>query len=149
MGFVILFWTLVSFLECFGICVSQAWLCDSKLGLFVFPFGNSVFLFGIFVSQSRLTLGYHFRFGYACFCAGVAGYIFESRVFIFVPFGHNICMLKTCHWTFVTWHAQSILSIPEITPSLLYLYMFLVRRGHDAMMHLFVRSPAIYGIFSN
>ena len=138
-----LFWSVLGYASLRPDCVILNWVC------FVFPFGNSVFLFGIFVSQSRLTMGYHFRFGYVCFCAGLAGYIFEPWVFIFVPFGHTICMLKTCHWTFVAWHAQPIISIPEITPSLLYLDMFFVIRGHDAMMHLFVRSPAIYGILSN
>ena len=64
---------------------------DSILGLFVFPFGDSVFLFGIFVSQSRLTLGYHFPFWLCVFCAGLAGYVFES-CFLFLFLSATIFM---------------------------------------------------------
>ena len=99
---------------------------DSNLGLFVFPFVDSVFLFGIFVSQSRLTLGYHFPFWLCVFLCGVSGLCFRVLFFLFL-----CTMRKTCHWTFVTWHAQPIISIPETTPSFLYLYVFPLRRGHD------------------
>ena len=57
---------------------------DSIMGLFVFPFGDSVFLFGIFISQSRLTLGYHFPFCLCVFLCGVSGLCF--RVLFFVLF---------------------------------------------------------------
>ena len=63
----------------------------SILDLFVFPFGDSVFLFGIFVSQSRLTLGYHFPFWLCVFFCGLAGYVFES-CFLFLLLSATIFM---------------------------------------------------------
>ena len=66
---------------------------DSILDLFVFPFGDSVFLFGIFVSQSRLTLGYHFPFWLCVFLCGVSGLCFRVLFFVFVPFCYYIYVL--------------------------------------------------------
>ena len=70
---------------------------DSILGLFVFSFGDSVFLFRIFVSQSRLTLGYHFPFWLCVFLCGVSGLCFRVLFFVFVPFGHHIYVLWGKH----------------------------------------------------
>ena len=138
-----LFWSVLGYASLRPDCVILNWVCLCVLlGIAYFCLGS------LFLTPDYRWVTI-FRFGYVCFCAGLAGYIFEPWVFIFVPFGHTICMLKTCHWTFVAWHAQPIISIPEITPSLLYLDIFFVIRGHDAMMHLFVRSPAIYVILSN
>ena len=136
--FVFVFW--VSFCLIFWDIRHSGLVGDSILDLFVFPFGDSVFLFGIFVSQSRLTLGYHFPFWLCVFLCGVSGYVFES-CFCFCYFRPPyLCTVrKTCHWTFVTRHAQPIISIPEITP---FLLMFLVRRGH-IMMYIFVRSRVL------
>ena len=129
--FVFFFW--VSFCLIFWDIRHSGLVGDSILDLFVFPFGDSVFLFGIFVSQSRLTLGYHFPFWLCVFLCGVSGLCFRVLLFCFCSFWppYLCTMRKTCHWTFVIRHAQPIISIPEITPSRLYLYMFLVRRGHE------------------
>ena len=70
---------------------------DSILDLFVFPFGDSVFLFGIFFSQSRFTLGYHFPFWLCVFLCGVSGLCFRVLFFVFVSFGHHIYVLWGKH----------------------------------------------------
>ena len=59
-----------------------------------------------------------------CFCAGLAGYVFES-CFLFFILSATIFMYYEENMSLnflVTRHAQPIISIPEITPSLLYLY---------------------------
>ena len=73
-----------------------------------------------------------FRFGCACFCAGLAGYVFESCFFVFVPFGHHIYVL----WGNTTRHAQPIISIPEINPLSFISICFLWEEG---MRYIFVR----------
>jgi len=89
--FVFVFWE--SFCLIFWDIRHSGMVGDSILGLFVFPFGDSVFLFEIFVSQSRLTLGYHFPFWLCVFLCGVSGLCFRVLFFVFVPFGHHIYVL--------------------------------------------------------
>ena len=90
--FVFFFW--VSFCLIFWDIRHSGLVGDSILDLFVFPFGDSVFLFGIFVSQSRLTLGYHFPFWLCVFLCGVSGLCFRVLFFVFVPF---------CYYIYVLW----------------------------------------------
>ena len=94
--FVFVFW--VSFCLIFWDIRHSGLVGDSILDLFVFPFGESVFLFRIFVSPSRLTLGYHFPFWLCVFLCGVSGYVFES-CFCFCYFRPPyLCTVrKTCH----------------------------------------------------
>ena len=89
--FVFFFW--VSFCLIFWDIRHSGLVGDSILDLFVFPFGDSVFLFGIFVSQSRLTLGYHFPFWLCVFLCGVSGLCFRVLFFVFVPFCYYIYVL--------------------------------------------------------
>ena len=89
--FVFVFW--VSFCLIFWDIRHSGLVGDSILDLFVFPFGDSVFLFGIFISQSRLTLGYHFPFCLCVFLCGVSGLCFRVLFFVFYPFGHHIYVL--------------------------------------------------------
>ena len=89
--FVFFFW--VSFCLIFWDIRHSGLVGDSILDLFVFPFGDSVFLFGIFVSPSRLTLGYHFPFWLCVFLCGVSGLCFRVLFFVFVSFGHHIYVL--------------------------------------------------------
>ena len=89
--FVFFFW--VSFCLIFWDIRHSGLVGDSILDLFVFPFGDSVFLFGIFVSPSRLTLGYHFPFWLCVFLCGVSGLCFRVLFLVFVSFGHHIYVL--------------------------------------------------------
>ena len=93
--FVFGFW--VSFCLIFWDIRLSGLVGDSILGLFVFPFGDSVFLFWIFISQSRLTLGYHFPFCLCVFLCGVSGLCFRVLFFVFYPFGHHIYVLWGKH----------------------------------------------------
>ena len=93
--FVFGFW--VSFCLIFWDIRLSGLVGDSILGLFVFPFGDSVFLFGIFISQSRLTLGYHFPFCLCVFLCGVSGLCFRVLFFVFYPFGHHIYVVWGKH----------------------------------------------------
>ena len=93
------FFSWVSFCLIFWDIRHSGLVGDSILDLFVFPFGDSVFLFGIFVSQSRLTLGYHFPFWLCVFLCGVSGLCFRVLLFCFCSFRppHLCTMRKTCH----------------------------------------------------
>ena len=68
-------------------CVILFWVClFFFLGIVYFSLGS------LFHRPDRRWV-IIFRFGYVCFCAGLAGYVFESCFFVFVPFGHHIYVL--------------------------------------------------------